>query len=150
MKLKKKLAIRQHFLDSKTTKDVEMVDIINNSLWDLLVNVLTWGFIGIIIFLFIHNSDRTVENYKYPKNYKHYYTDEECIYSCYFIGNEGGYGGHKCLMDMDESLEKEYRTILQEEGRIGLWNYGIEKGFFTNDSDDYYGFFGKDYSNKIE
>ena len=112
-----------------------------------LVVILIWGFISWKFNLAEKSKskesfDVSNLNYKSPE-ILYYYTDEECINHCYFIGNDGGYGGHQCLWELDECLEKEYRQILKEKGRQGLWDYGIRKGFFKENSPDYYGFFGK-------
>ena len=98
-----------------------MLDIIKTSLYDFKNDIVSCLGIVIIILLSLKKSDNSYMS-TYHKNIKHYYTDEECIYSCYFFGKEGGYGGHQCLMDMDERLEEDYRRILKEEERIGLWN----------------------------
>lgn len=77
---------------------------------------------------------------KCEENKNHIYTDEECIKHCYYIGC---YGGHSCLIQLDKSYEQEYRRILKEQGRKGLWDYGVKKGFFKKNTPEYYGFFGE-------
>ena len=122
-----------------------MLEFLETILYEIIFAVFISGSVIFLSFAFFDSFNSEKDG-----NSKHYYTDDECVYSCYYICKDGCYGGHQCLMDMDISFEKKYRKILKERGRIGLWNYGIEEGFFKNDSDDYYGFFGRDYSVKDE
>lgn len=120
------------------------LEIILDALAEVCIYLIIGLVIGISSFFWIDHDDTNRIDEVFEIKKKHVYTDEECINSCFFFGKDGGYGGHVCLILADEDLEKTYREILREKGRQGLWEYGIEKGFFTNESDEYYGFFGKD------